>query len=45
MLIGMTPRRAALVELAVQWGFVLVLGLAARVTWRAGVRRFAAFGG
>lgn len=45
MLIGMAPRRAALLELAVQWGFVAVLALAARVTWRLGLRRFAAFGG
>ncbi len=45
MVIGMTPRAAALGELAIQWGFVLVLGLAARVTWRAGLRRFAAYGG
>jgi ABC-2 type transport system permease protein len=45
MVIGMTPRAAALGELAIQWGFVLVLGLAARATWRAGLRRFAAYGG
>ena len=34
-----------LAELAIQWAFVLVLGLGARATWRAGLRRFAAFGG
>jgi viologen exporter family transport system permease protein len=45
MVIGMTPRAAALGELAVQWGFVGLLGLGARLTWRLGLRRFAAFGG
>jgi ABC-2 type transport system permease protein len=45
MVIGMTPRAAALRELATQWAFVLVLALAARLVWRAGLRRFAAFGG
>ena len=45
MAIGMTSRRAALGELAVQWMFVVGLAAAARLTWRAGVRRFAAFGG
>ncbi len=45
MVVGMTPRRAALAELAVQWLFVAVLALAARATWRAGLRRFAAYGG
>jgi ABC-2 type transport system permease protein len=45
MVIGMTPRHAALAELAVQWGFVGLLALGARLTWRLGLRRFAAFGG
>jgi ABC-2 type transport system permease protein len=45
MVIGMTPRAAALGELAVQWAFVGALALSARVSWRAGLRRFAAFGG
>jgi ABC-2 type transport system permease protein len=45
MIVGMTPRRAALAELAVQWLFVVVLALAARATWRLGLRRFAAYGG
>lgn len=45
MVIGMTPRRAALAELAIQWAFVLGLAAAARLVWRAGLRRFAAFGG
>jgi ABC-2 type transport system permease protein len=45
MVIGLTPRAAALAELAIQWGFVVALALLARATWRAGLRRFAAYGG
>lgn len=45
MIIGLTPRADALRELAIQWTYVAVLALAARITWRAGLRRFAAFGG
>jgi ABC-2 type transport system permease protein len=45
MVVGMTPRGAALAELGVQWLFVAALALAARTTWRLGLRRFAAFGG
>jgi ABC-2 type transport system permease protein len=45
MVIGLTPRAAALTELAVQWTFVVVLALAARTAWRLGLRRFAAYGG
>ena len=45
VIIGMTPRPRALAELAIQWGFVVVLGLAARLAWRLGIRRFSAVGG
>ncbi len=45
MAIGMTSRAAALGELLVQWSFVGVLWIAAAAVWRAGVRRFAAYGG
>ena len=45
LVIGMTPRTDALLELAVQWGFVGLLALGARLVWRLGLRRFAAFGG
>jgi ABC-2 type transport system permease protein len=45
MITGMTPRPAALRELAIQWAFVGALALGARLAWRAGVRRFAAYGG
>lgn len=45
MIVGMTARGEALVELAVQWAFVALLALAARAAWRLGLRRFAAFGG
>ena len=45
MLLGMASRRAALLELAVQWGFAAALALASRLVWRLGIRRFAAYGG
>ena len=45
MVTGMTPRAEALAELAIQWSFVAVLAVAARVAWRVGLRRFAAYGG
>lgn len=45
MIIGMTPRPAALRELAIQWAFVVGLVALVRVTWRLGLRRYAAFGG
>jgi ABC-2 type transport system permease protein len=45
MVIGMTPRAPALRELAIQWLFVVLLAGAARLAWRAGMRRFAAYGG
>jgi ABC-2 type transport system permease protein len=45
MIIGLMPRAAALRELAIQWALIAVLAAAARVTWRSGLRRFAAFGG
>ncbi len=45
LVIGLTPRSVALGELAIQWAFVAVLGVAARLVWRAGLARFAAFGG
>ncbi len=45
MIVGMTPRGPALAELGIQWAFVAVLAVAARATWRAGLRRFAAYGG
>jgi ABC-2 type transport system permease protein len=44
-IVGMTPRATALAELAVQWGFVALLAVAARLAWRAGLRRFSAYGG
>jgi ABC-2 type transport system permease protein len=45
LLTGMLPRAAALRDLAVQWLFVAVLLAGARLAWRFGLRRFAAFGG
>jgi ABC-2 type transport system permease protein len=45
ILIGLLPLGQALRQLAVQWGYVLVLYACAMLVWRAGVRRFNAFGG
>ncbi len=45
MMVGMTPRPQALLELGIQWLFVFGLALAARGAWRSGIRRYAAFGG
>jgi ABC-2 type transport system permease protein len=43
--VGLMGPREALQQLAVQWGYVLVLFGAALLVWRSGVKRFAAFGG
>jgi ABC-2 type transport system permease protein len=43
--VGLMGRQQALDQLAVQWGYVLMLFGAALLVWRAGVKRFAAFGG
>jgi ABC-2 type transport system permease protein len=43
--VGLLARGEALRELAIQWAYVGVAAVAAVVAWRAGVRRFAAFGG
>ena len=45
MLIGMSDRAAALRGLEAQWGLVAILFALAAVVWRAGLRRFEAFGG
>jgi ABC-2 type transport system permease protein len=45
VLIGLLTPRAALGQLAVQWGYVLVLFACAMLVWRSGLRRFNAFGG
>lgn len=42
---GALAGRAALSQLAIQWGFVGVLGASSLAVFRLGVRRFAAFGG
>ncbi len=38
------PGRAA-VELGIQWAYIAVMGVSTRFAWRAGIRRFGAFGG
>ena len=45
LVIGLTPRPRALLELGIQWLFVVVLALSARFAWRLGLRRYSAFGG
>ena len=42
---GALRGRAALHDLAIQWVYVAVAFIVARLTFRAGVRRFSAFGG
>jgi ABC-2 type transport system permease protein len=45
LVIGMASRAAALQQLAIQVLWIAGLGLACAAAWRAGLRRFAAFGG
>jgi ABC-2 type transport system permease protein len=45
ILTGLLGPRAALGQLGVQWGYVLVLSSLAMMVWRSGLRRFSAFGG
>jgi len=45
LVIGLTPRPRALLDLGIQWLFVVVLALSARFAWRVGLRRYSAFGG
>jgi ABC-2 type transport system permease protein len=44
-LVGLETRASALAELGYQWAYVLLFFVLAMWVWRAGVRRFAAFGG
>jgi ABC-2 type transport system permease protein len=44
-LIGLLDRRAALRELSIQWAFVAATGAGALVLFRAGTRRYSAYGG
>jgi ABC-2 type transport system permease protein len=44
-MLGLVGRERALQELALQWSYVLLFALLAHLVWRAGVKRFAAFGG
>lgn len=45
MIVGLAGREAALRQLAIQLAWIAGLGLACAVAWRAGLKRFAAFGG
>jgi ABC-2 type transport system permease protein len=42
---GLLSRPQALAELAIQWAWIAGLGVVVHFAWRAGLRRFAAFGG
>jgi ABC-2 type transport system permease protein len=44
-LVGLETRGRALAELGFQWAYVLVFFVLGSLVWRAGVRRFAAYGG
>jgi ABC-2 type transport system permease protein len=44
-LVGLETRAAALGELGTQWAYVLLFFGVGMLVWRAGVRRFAAYGG
>lgn len=44
-LIGLSTPTRALHELGIQWAYVVGLGAATLAIWRAGMRRFVAFGG
>ena len=44
MMIGMADRAAVFRGLAIQWGMAAALALLAAAAWRAGLRRFEAFG-
>ena len=44
-LIGLLDRRQALEALAAQWGYAALFAIAALAVWRAGLRRFSAYGG
>jgi ABC-2 type transport system permease protein len=44
MMIGKALRADVLHGLAIQWSMVLVLATLAAVAWRAGLRRFEAYG-
>jgi ABC-2 type transport system permease protein len=45
ILVGLVGRGEVLRQLGVQWGYVLGMFALAMLVWRAGVRRFGAFGG
>jgi len=43
--LGMLTRAQALEQLAIQWSYVLAFASGAMLLWRAGIKRFAAYGG
>src|SRR5690606_26061448 len=45
VILGLLDRSELLVALPVQWSYVIAVGILARWIWRAGLRRYSAFGG
>jgi ABC-2 type transport system permease protein len=45
LITGLLTRQQALLELAIQWGWIALLLAGVRAAWRSGLRHFAAFGG
>jgi ABC-2 type transport system permease protein len=43
--LGLIDRRHALHDLALQWSYIVLFALLASALWRAGIKRFAAYGG
>jgi ABC-2 type transport system permease protein len=44
-LLGLATRERALRDLGLQWSYIAAFAVIASVLWRAGIRRFAAYGG
>jgi ABC-2 type transport system permease protein len=44
-MLGLVTREQALRDLALQWGYIAVFSVLAALMWRAGLKRFAAYGG
>jgi ABC-2 type transport system permease protein len=43
--LGLVDRRELWQGVAIQWGWTVALTIGAVATWKAGVRRYSAFGG
>ena len=43
--LGIMDRRTSIEALGIQWGWIALMFVLCAIVWRAGTRRFAAFGG